>query len=98
MSEKVTVKPDERGGYTVEKFGASTYFSAEQWENLLAAVKESDKNGEAASANIAFEKAEKEGKKEADQTVADEKVEDKLTDDPTVQGATTGPPKKSTSK
>lgn len=93
MSEKVTVKPDERGGYTVEKFGASTYFSQEQWENLLAAVKESDKNGEAASANIAFEKAEKEGQKEADQTTADLKAEDKLTDEPTTVGA-----KKSTSK
>lgn len=40
--ERVTVKPDSRGGYTVEKFGASTHFTREQWDNLLDGVDEAD--------------------------------------------------------
>lgn len=40
--ERVVLKPDDRGGYVVEKFGASTHFSAGQWRNLLAAADEAE--------------------------------------------------------
>lgn len=41
--DRVVVKPDGQGGYTVEKFGASTHFTATQWENLGKAVQDLEK-------------------------------------------------------
>lgn len=44
--ERVVVKPDARGGYVVEKFGASVHFTRPQWENLLEAVEVADREVE----------------------------------------------------
>lgn len=46
IGDRVRVKPDGRGGYTVEKFGGSVHFTEVQWANLQDAVDEADAQAE----------------------------------------------------